>query len=502
MRRLVFLLALVIAAPAAAATIHGLPHVPLIVGTEATDRIVAGKGNHVIQAAWGATDSVDCGTGFDVVSADLLDKVAANCTIVARRLSVDPSTNAQSQHETALEPDDAAWGSTVVAAYQVGRFSTGASSNIGFAVSRNSGRTWQRGLLPSVTLESSPAGPERAASDPTVAYDALHNVWLIGSLTLEANNSHVYVARSTDGLHWSGPVTVASGPILDKDWLACDNGATSPFRGRCYVEYTDDQKNITVSQSTNDGGATWSQPVAATKVLVGTQPVVLADGTLVVIAGDYRNEGATAGAIAGARSTDGGLTFTSFTVSDFQAAPPGPMRAISLPSLEVDAAGTLVAAWADCRFRPGCDENDIVLSSSRDGGVTWSTPTRIPTAPESSTQSAFIPGLGADPARPAHLALVYAYYLPGSCAHGGCLLGIGFVQSSDGGVTWTAPQQLHAQPMAMTWLAKASGGRMVGDYFSAEFSGDRIVAVFALAAPPLNGRFREAIFGASLRPSP
>ena len=126
MRRLVVLLALVLAAPAAAATIHGLPHVPLIVGTEASDRVVAGAGNHFVQVAWGAVDSVDCGKGFDVVSADLSDKIAANCKIVSRRLSVDPSTNSLSQHETAVEPDAAASGATVVAAYQVGRFDTGA----------------------------------------------------------------------------------------------------------------------------------------------------------------------------------------------------------------------------------------------------------------------------------------------------------------------------------------------------------------------------------------
>lgn len=501
MRRLLVLLALVFAAPAAAATIHGLPHVALILGTEAGDHISAGKGNHFVQVAWGGIDTVDCGTGFDVVSADLSDKVAADCRIVSRRLSVDPSTNPQSQHETAVEPDNTAWGPTVVAAFQVGRFATGASSNIGFAVSRDAGRTWQRGLLPSITLESVPPGTQRAASDPSVAYDSVHSVWLIGTLTLEQSSSHVLVARSVDGQHWSAPVTVATGPLLDKDWLACDNGATSPFRGRCYATYTDDQKNITVSQWSIDGGATWSAPVTVTRVLVGTQPALMADGTLVVIAGDYRNSAATQGAIAGARSTDGGVTFTPFTVSDLQSANNTPMRAISLPSLEVDAAGTLFSAWADCRFRPGCAANDIVFSTSHDEGVTWSAPQRIPTAAISSTQSSFIPGLAADPQHGNQLALVYAYFLAGSCARGACQLGIGFVQSTDGGASWTTQQQLDAEPMSMTSLAKSEGGRMVGDYFSVEFAQDRIVAVYTLAIPPLHGRLREAIFAASLTPA-
>jgi hypothetical protein len=40
---------------------------------------------------------------------------------------------------------------------------------------------------------------------------------------------------------------------------------------------------------------------------------------------------------------------------------------------------------------------------------------------------------------------------------------------------------------------------MVGDYFSTSYAGDRVVPVFALAAPPATGRLREAVFAASLR---
>src|SRR5205807_3871083 len=134
-----------------------------------------------------------CGAGFNVVAADLSDTLAANCQVVSRRLSVDVSTKPAGQHETSVEPAEAAWGATVVAAYQVGRFATGGASNIGFAVSKDAGRTWTRGLLPGVTAESVPAGPERAASDPTVAYDAAHGVWLIATLTLEQGGTRVMV---------------------------------------------------------------------------------------------------------------------------------------------------------------------------------------------------------------------------------------------------------------------------------------------------------------------
>jgi hypothetical protein len=430
-------------------------------------------------------------------------RVAADCEVVSRRLSVDLSSNPESQHETAVEPDSFAWGSTVVAAFQLGRYEAGgAASNIGTAVSTDAGRTWRRSVLPELTVESRPPGTQLRASDPTVAYDDAHGVWLVGSLTLEqGSSSHVLVSRSADGLHWSAPVTVATGPLLDKDWLVCDDGADSPHRGRCYAAYTDDAKNWTVVQSSDDGGLTWSEPVRATSTLVGTQPVVRPDGGLVVVAGDYNGAQGLTGSIEAIVSTDGGATFARSTVSDLHAARSDPMRAIALPSVDVDPGGQLYAVWDDCRFRAGCTANDLVLSTSGDG-VTWTPPARIPTPLGSTPVHAFIPGLATDPTQPGHLGLVYAYFTPGSCEAGACALGIGFVSSTTGGRTWSVPTQLAPQPVRTSWLARAQGGRMVGDYFSTSYAGGRFVPVFALAEAPLNGRLREAVFATSLADAP
>jgi hypothetical protein len=494
-RRLAFLLLfLLFASTATAATIRGTKTANLIIGTPTPDRMVAGAGNDLVQAAFGGTDSVNCGVGIDIVSADAVDKVASNCEVVSRRLSVDPYKNSDSQHETAVEPDSASWGDTVVAVFQVGRRLGGAASNIGTAVSHDDGRTWARALLPGMTANASPPGPETAASDPSIAYDAVHGMWLASTLTLEGGNSpHIWISRSTDGLHWSAPIDAADGEILDKEWIACDNGTTSPFHGRCYLEYTDDSKNITTSQFSTDGGQTWSPAVRAGAALVGTQPVVQPNGTLVVVAGDYADERAVSGSMIAYRSTDGGATFVRFVVSDLQATDNAPMRAISLPSVEADSNGTIYATWPDCRFRAGCSQNDLVLSTSTDG-MTWSAPTRV-----TSAGDAFIPGLAADPAHPGRLAVVYAHYY-GACSRGPCQLGMSLVQSRDGGKTWSAAQRLDAQPFSTNWVPRAEGGRMVGDYFSTSYAGSRIVPVFALATSPLNGRFRQAIFAASLRP--
>jgi BNR repeat-like domain len=484
---------LVFASSAAAATLPGTKRGDTIVGTPKADRISSRGGNDFVQAAYGAIDRVDCGPGIDVASADAADKVAASCEVVSRRLSVDPYANGDSQHETAVEPDSSASGDTVVAAFQVGRRASGAAANIGTAVSHDAGRTWQRSLLPGTTVNASPPGAESGASDPSVAFDGVHGVWLISVLTVEGDRApHIYVARSTDGAHWSAPVDAADGTVLDKEWLACDNGATSPFRGRCYLEYTDDAQNTTVSRYSTDGGETWSPAVTAGAVLVGTQPVIQPNGTLVVVAGDYANEEALTGSMIALRSADGGATFTRSTVANLQSADNTPMRAISLPSVEADAGGTLYAAWSDCRFRSSCQANDVVLSTSTDGS-TWTSPRRV-----TSDGDAFIPGLAADPAHPGALAVVYAHYY-GTCRKSGpCVLGMSVVQSANAGRTWTKAQRLDAQPISTNWLPRAEGGRMVGDYFSTSYAGDRVVPVFALATMPLNGRLRQGIFAASL----
>jgi len=99
-------------------------------------------------------------------AAEIKERVGTMLDLV--RLSVDPYANTDSQHETAVEPDSFSFGSTVVAAFQVGRREGGAASNIGTAVSSDAGRTWQRSFLPGTTVYATPPGPELAASDPSV----------------------------------------------------------------------------------------------------------------------------------------------------------------------------------------------------------------------------------------------------------------------------------------------------------------------------------------------
>src|SRR5438105_3686553 len=104
-------------------------------------------------------------------------------------LATDPFTqatcagSAATNHHANVEPDSFSNGSTIVAAYQVGRIYDGGACAIGFSTSTDNGATWTSGLLSGLTKYTG-GGTFDRATDPAVAYDARHNVWLISSLVL------------------------------------------------------------------------------------------------------------------------------------------------------------------------------------------------------------------------------------------------------------------------------------------------------------------------------
>ena len=121
-------------------------------------------------------------------------------------INSDPYTNPSSQHKTQPEPDSFSFGNTIVAVAQTGRFTNGGASNIAWATSLNAGRTWTTGMLPGTTVYQ--GGPWDRISDPSVAYDPMHNVWLAAGLVLQGTRgAGVVVNRSTNGgTTWLNPV--------------------------------------------------------------------------------------------------------------------------------------------------------------------------------------------------------------------------------------------------------------------------------------------------------
>lgn len=495
--------------------LRGLGGDDLLRAGDGRDTVQGGYGNDRVTAyADGVRDTIACGPGADLVNAELIDRVEPDCEVVSRQLSRDRLATFEGQHETQVEPDTFAFGSTVVTAFQVGRFLAGGAAAIGFATSTDGGRTWRSGILPGLTGVSEPAGTLGLASDPAVAYDAEHGVWLIATLGATFTRLELLVSRSADGVRWGLPVVAARAPRVgfdvpfDKEWLACDNGLASPFRGRCYLSYLDVAARQIVTQTSADGGLTWSGPVGhaagppSRAVVNGAQPVVQPDGTVVVVYVAQFGIRADEDMIAAVRSEDGGATFSapvrvaSLTTEDVIG-----VRAPPLPSVETDAAGRIYAAWADCRFSGGCTDNRIVLSTSPDG-VRWFAP--APVGPPLPAHDAFVPGLGVDPATSgakARLSVVY-YTLPHGCAHAPDCPGVDvhLVSSANGGTTWSRLQRLNAESMPLEWIADSGTGRFLGDYLSTSYVNGRALPAFSLADEPVGDRHRQAIFVRAPRP--
>jgi hypothetical protein len=423
--------------------------------------------------------------------------LSALANVTLTQLSADPYTNTTSQHKTQVEPDSFSFGATIVSTVQSGRFSNSGSSNIGWASSSDGGSTWPNsGFLPGLTVYSTPAGPYARASDPVVAYDASHNVWLINSLGMNPSGSSiigaaVVVNRSTDGgLTWGNAVTVRAvtgSQNFDKNWIVCDNTASSPYYGRCYVEYDDSGSSGALHMATStDGGLTWVEASVPSQSVIGGQPLVQPNGTLIV---PIDNNAETA--IESFVSTDGGASYSGpYTISNITShTPAGSLRSGSMPSAEIDAAGKVYVVWRDCRFRSGCKSNDIVMSTSTNG-TTWSAVTRVPIGATNDGQDHFTPGIGVDKntaGSGAHLAVAYYYYPNAKCSASSCQLDVGYISSPNGGASWSAATQL-AGPMTLSWLPNTTQGRMFADYISTSFNATgQAYAFITVAHTPTSG---------------
>ena len=431
-----------------------------------------GPGPDRIDTVNGVGDTVRCGGGRDVVVADLKDVIAPDCEVVTRRIALDTTTSDGAQHRTIAEPDAAAHGRTIVSVYQEGRYADGGAAAIGWATSLDAGATWAHGVL-------ADAGTDRI-SDPVVAWDDAHGRWLATALRV-GDQTTLPVFASADGTSWTLQAVARSETVppgeevgLDKDWLSCDNRPASPQRGTCYLAYSNIVTGVLEVQASQDGGTTWSAAVAASAPgrgdLIGAIPLVLPDGTVVVV---YSTSDLSS--LEAVTSSDGGQTFSApVTVATVQSAAPL-LRAPPLPSAAETATG-IVVVWPDCSAHPDCVANDIRLTSSTDG-KTWAAPATV-----AHGGDYVVPAVGGS----GDALAVVAYVRRNTSSS---LLGVRLFRSLDGGATWGPAIRLDARPMQISWLAQSLSegvGGFLGDYDAVAFVGNRPVPVFA-AAEPLAG---------------
>jgi hypothetical protein len=426
-------------------------------------------------------------------AAALVVSLTASATIPVLQIATDPFTNSTSQHKAVVEPDSFFFGSTGVVAAQAGRFTDGGASGIAFARSIDNGASYTSGTLPGITVFQNPPGPFARVTDPSVAHDRAHGVWMVSSLGLDASvrGTAVIVNRSTNGgATWGNPVTVraaTSTEDFDKNWTVCDNTTTSPFFGRCYTVWDDfgNGNKLMIAFST-DGGLTWALSSTPNVGVIGGQPVVQPNGNVVVPL-----DNAFETSLGFTISTNGGVSFANVVqITPITAkTDPGGIRSGPLPSAEIAGDGRIFVVWEDCRFRASCSTNDLVFTTSTNG-TTWTAVQRIPIDGTSSSFDHFIPGVGVDrntSGSTTKVAVTFYFYPNVNCTFSTCQLHVGFISSSDAGATW-GPLVDVIGPMALSSLPNTTQGRMVGDYISTSFNGSlQARGYFTVAKPPTAG---------------
>jgi hypothetical protein len=399
-----------------------------------------------------------------------------------------PSING-AEPDTQIEPDveiDPNNPNVIVTTFQQGRYQDGGSVDPGYATSQDGGKTWAAGNLPLLTVAV--GGPFDRASDAVAAIGGDGAVYL-QTIAFNQNDprSAVTVQRSDDGgLSFGPPVLVVDDNDInifhDKNWIVVDTSAASPHRGRIYSVWSKFVTTGPVTHSpgivsySDDRGKTWSKPASITAADANTEgvlPMVQRDGSLTVVydvtVGPQDFETAQT-------SHDGGVTWSvPVTVGEFLGVGVPGMRTGGLPAAAIDPANDrMYVAWQDARFNPD-GLNNIVLSSSHDGGRTWSAPAQVD--PKVAGLDRFTPDVAA-----AGGAVHLTYRTRGGDGKSSTV-DQDYVASIDNGRTFGFEHTVGPRSQ-VRWAAQAGAAIFYGDYMGVAATRDKAALVWNVSSPP------------------
>lgn len=348
----------------------------------------------------------------------------ADCTVGAGtgRNYVD----AEVEPQLAVNPADP---NNLIGAWQQDRWSNGGAHGLVAGFSADGGQTWDEATLPFSLC--APGGlPYERASDPWVSIgpDGTAYVNAISFDRSTPRNAVTSATSSDGGATWQN-VTVLL-PQTTNQFFDDKNSITADpvTPGRAYqvwdtlilpTDQPDDNPHTQAFRGpaffsmTTDFGKTWSTP----RVIVDTGERQQTIGNVIVV--DPRtgtlydfmdailppNPPKILGNtnVAFVKSTDGGATWSALqviselgtvTVTDPNNVDPvtgGAARIRTgdiIPEPAIDpGTGQLYVVWQDARFTGGAHD-DVAISTSSNGGKTWSTPKRVDTP---NDQPAFTP---------------------------------------------------------------------------------------------------------------
>jgi hypothetical protein len=409
----------------------------------------------------------------------------------------------QVEPDMAMDPNNA---DGLVAVVQQGRFKTGGSADPGFATSLDGGKTWASGNLPGLT--KAVGGPFDRGSDPNVAFGPNHVAY---ASTIDFTFGHkdcpsaVGVNVSTDGgLTWGDPVfpenDTSCDVFNDKNWLTVDTNPASPFFGRAYLVWSlfSPVASPAVLRYSDDGGQTWSDLIYASSQSAqseGLIPLVHSNGDLTIV---YDQTVGAQDLEVAQTSTDGGLSFGSpVTIAEFLGAGDPGLRTGGLPAAAIDpTTDDLYVVWQDTRFRAD-GHNDIVISSSTDGGLSWSDPARVNGPdPQGQVLDHFTPDVAA------YGGAVHVTYRTRDFAskRASEFVDERYIASADGGASF-GTELILGPPTDLKYAAQVTGSRaFLGDYMAVVANGQVAHAAWCVALFSKNSRYNQTLWSGTIVP--
>jgi len=442
---------------------------------------------------------------------------------------------AEVEPSLAVNPRDP---SNIVGFYQQDRWSDGSARALALSVTRDAGRHWTQLVLPG--LSKCAGGVFDRISDPWVSFSPDGQVYAntLATAFLPATGgrdvSAITAQKSADGgLTWSDPVIIRQDAdpnfFNDKNSLTAD--PTDARFAYAVWDRTDAIRGGAPAwfSRTTDGGRTWEpariiyDPTDQGKATIANQIAVLPNGTLVDLftelpadeegeepAVTARNpderraaqsrlaqEGDTVVRVI--RSTDHGRTWSTpitvgtLNVTDIFEPDQRQVRlrtADIVPDVAVDSrTGRLYVVWQDAAVQSS--GSGVVLSTSADGGKTWSKSLEVSKTPDSDAQGngqAFTPMV--DVARGGTVGVTYYDFrrntpAPGALTDYWIVTCRGSACASDAD-RW---REQHVGGAFDVTLAPLTGARgyFLGDYMGLDHAGPAFVSIFAMTrTAPVN----------------
>ena len=368
----------------------------------------------------------------------------------------------------------------------------------GFYYSSNGGATWTDSLVPGYPTDTSAAGQQSpafgrvtAAGDPAQAWDNVGHLYYgyIAFNRTKPANASLFVSRYswqagprpqydfTSLVQRGTPSPFFKGHFEDKIGIEVDRGAASPFAGNVYVCDSRDtasaaNNGIFFYRST-DGGHTFSNPMKISDSVHGSlfcDIAVTRNGTVFVSWRQFAFKKQQDNAVAWAKSTDGGASFTKPAVAatfiawdpvDVPASPAAFAEAAHEACMAGDAGELEACAAAEERepLAGNCGDGPFACDSGYvfHRGGTQVRITADPTA-AGDPSTAYVVFDASVPGSETPTGTTYGTVGSGTGSQSSVYL----VKTTNGGTDWSAPQRVDPQAKGHQYFpdVDANGGRL------------------------------------------